>query len=134
MPTFPHQIPSPHEESDEPLQSEPPSPEDQQPEDTDPFLASDSRASNRTNVAHLSPLGRWLQEGPRDAPYDVIDFSGGVERRGQRPPDPDLPPRLAAQQNVGPSGTSRDDDPRCRLCGARVCLPQSANRIHHPLN
>lgn len=105
-----------------------------------PLTLSASNLVNYNALTHheqLSGMERWLQEEPTvierclygelrpvGIARHIRDRAGGIERRGRQPPTPVLPPRLAAQQSSGSSGTMRDDGPRCRVCNARVCICQ----------
>jgi hypothetical protein len=74
----------------------------------------------------LRSLGSRLNKSPQEEPWIAIEEnhlrsrSGGVERKGNRPPTPDLPPRLAGPQGRRTTGGGGDDGPRCDRCYAKV--------------
>lgn len=72
-------------------------------------------------------MERWFHEIPPESPWtpytpytSYASCAGGIEQRGQQPPTPCLPPRLAEQPISG--GNGGGDSPRCARCNARVCI------------
>ena len=85
------------------------------------YLSDLRRATLRSQHETISrsPMERWLHEDPLEChwtPY--TSCAGGIERRGPRPPTPNLPPRLAESKTGGGGGGG----PRCVRCNTRVCV------------
>ena len=94
------------------------------------FSSEPSASSGRLSEYNLrsqhetiskSPVERWLHETPLESHWtSYTSCAGGIEQRGQRPPTPYLPPRLAEQPIS--SGNGGGDSPRCARCNTRVCV------------
>lgn len=86
-----------------------------------PLWLSGSNLGSQHGTISGSSMERWLHKNSLEChwtPY--TSCAGGIERRGQRPPTPYLPPRLAAQPISG--GNGGIGSPHCVRCNARVCI------------
>ena len=92
---------------------------------TQPYASSvwlsGSNLGSQHGTISGSSMERWLHENSLEChwtPY--TSCAGGIERRGQRPPTPYLPPRLAIQPISGGNGGIGSS--HCVRCNARVCI------------
>ena len=89
---------------------------------------SESNLRSQYETISGSPMERWLHENPLECHWiPSTSCAGGIERRGQRPPAPCLPPRLAEQSMS--SGNGGIDGSRCVRCNARVCIENIRSKM-----